>query len=82
MKLRERVIDMKKTLLVAAVILLIAAVLCIAAGMFFRWTYGSVMDGSAALYARLLRRSRIFLGSGLALALASAALFAVRHFRY
>ena len=73
---------MKKALSVTSVIILIAAAVCLALGLFFRWSYSSVMDGSAELYARLLRRSRIFLFTSAGLALASAVLFAVRHFRY
>ena len=69
---------MKKTLPIIGVILLIAAVLCFAVSLWFRFMSASVMDGTAALHARLARLIRSFFFTGAGLALSGAALLAVR----
>ncbi len=60
---------MKKTLLIIGIILLAAAVICFGISFFFHWMATSVMDGSAELYARLFRRSHIFLLLGAVLSI-------------
>lgn len=67
-----------KIFLILSIVLLVLAVLCLAAGIWFRMMYGSVMDGSASLYARLNRLYQIFLWLGAGLFLAGGILFAMR----
>ena len=57
---------MKKTLMIIGIILLATAALCLLAALFFHHMHGSVMDGSASLYARLYRRYLLFLRSAIA----------------
>ncbi len=68
---------MKKTLLIIGIILLIAAVISFGICGFFRWAAGSVLDGTASLYARLFRRYRIFLSLGIGLSVPGAALVVI-----
>ncbi|MBR5048543.1 MAG: hypothetical protein IKX74_02685 [Erysipelotrichaceae bacterium] len=63
---------MKKTLMIIGIILLVTAALCLLAALFFHHMHGSVMDGSAALYARLQNRFLLFLRIGIALGAAGA----------
>ena len=55
---------MKKTLSIIGVLLIVMAAVCFLAAYFFHWSAHSVMDGSAALYARLFRRQNLFLYLG------------------
>ena len=65
-KNQQRTYDMKKTLMITGIILLATAALCLLAALFFHHMHGSVMDGSAALYARLQNRFLLFLRLGIA----------------
>ena len=67
-----------KIFLILSVVLLVLAILCLAVGIWFRMMYGSVMDGTASLYARLNRLYQIFLWLGAGLFLAGGILFAMR----
>ena len=68
---------MKKTFLIAGIVLLIAALLCFGISIWFHHLGGSVMDGSAALYARLFRRQELFLRLGIGLSIPGAVLLVI-----
>ena len=68
----------EKVFLLLSIVLLVLAILCLAAGIWCRMMYGSVMDGSASLYARLDRAYHIFLWLGAGLFLSGGILFAMR----
>ena len=68
---------MKKTFLIIGIVLLIAALLCFGISIWFHHLGGSVMDGSAALYARLFRRQQLFLHLGIGMSVPGAALLAI-----
>ena len=58
---------MKKDLLTIGIIFLIAAVISLAVSLFFHWSHGAVLDGSAELYSTLSRRYHTFLYIGIGL---------------
>ena len=68
---------MKKTFLIIGIVLLIAALLCFGISIWFHQMGGSVMDGSAALYARLFRRQQFFLRLSIGLSVPGAALLVI-----
>ena len=64
---------MKKALLIIGIILLAAAGICIGLSIWFHHSAHSFMDGTASLYARLMRQFRTFLFVGLGLSVSGAA---------
>lgn len=69
---------MKKWLLVIGIILLVACVASLLLAALQLFGYYRVMDGSAALYARLHRRAIVFFIIGGALALVAVACLVLR----
>ena len=67
---------MKKAFLILGAVLLIAAVIFCALGLFFRHAALSVMDAPTGLIARLFTAGRVFLLLGIGLALPGAAVLA------
>lgn len=70
---------MKKTLLTIGIVLLVLAMICLLAGLFYHWAVFSVMDGSQNLYDRLFRMRRIFLFSGIGFFLSGVVFLAISH---
>ena len=68
---------MKKTFFIIGIVLLIAALLCFGMSIWFHHMGGSVMDGSAALYARLYRRQQFFLRLGIGLSIPGTVLLVI-----
>ena len=69
---------MRKVLLIAGIILLVACVIAFIAAIFFNYMYMHVLDGSTELYARLHSRAIISLIVGIVLAVIGTVLFIVR----
>lgn len=63
---------MKKLLLIAGIVLLIACVLCLSAGVLHLSVYRHAQDGSAEFYSRTHRRMVVFFAVGAVLAAAGA----------
>ena len=70
---------MKKALLTIGIVLLVLAMICLLAGLFYHWAVFSIMDGSQNLYDRLFRMHRIFLFSGIGFFLSGVVFLAISH---
>ncbi len=68
---------MKKALLIIGIILLAAGLISIGLGLWFHHFGGSIMDGSASVYARAYRLQRTFSGVGIGVSLVGAALIVI-----
>ena len=69
---------MKKVMLIGGIVLIVAGVISLLLGVFFRHEYYNVLDGSSELYARLHNRMIVFFIIGAVLAVAGT-LCAVFH---
>ena len=69
---------MKKTLMIWGIILFIMAAVCLCAAWLYHRLYTGVMDGTAQMYAMMLRKRNIFLIVGGALAVIGVVLLAIR----
>ena len=70
--------NLKKLLLIAGIIIIVACVICLAMAALNYFVYHRVLDGSPELYDRLHRRMIAFMVSGLILAIPGAASFIIR----
>ncbi|MBQ4425592.1 MAG: hypothetical protein II882_07660 [Lachnospiraceae bacterium] len=68
---------MKKVLFILGLSLLAAALISFGISLWFHHMGGSVLDGTASLYARLFRRQQFFLWLGIGLSVSGAALFGI-----
>ncbi|MBO4360945.1 MAG: hypothetical protein J5822_08710 [Eubacteriaceae bacterium] len=69
---------MKKLMTVTGIILIVSCVLALLLAAWNLYAYYHVLDGSAAMYARLHHRASVFFFSGIGLALAGALCMVVR----
>ena len=69
---------MKKVMLIGGIVLIVAGVISLLLGVFFRHAYYNVLDGSSELYARLHNRMIVFFIIGAVMAVAGT-LCAVFH---
>ena len=69
---------MKKALLIIGIVIVVACVLALVLGLFFRFSYYHVMDGSQTLYDRLHRRMIISFVAVIVLAVIAAVCFIAR----
>lgn len=69
---------MKKFLLIAGIIIIVACVIALLLGALFLSGYHNVLDGSAELYAKLHKRAIMFFVISGILAVAAAACFIFR----
>ena len=70
--------NLKKLLLIAGIVIIIACVICLALAALNYFAYHRVLDGSPELYDRLHRRMIVFLALGFVLAIPGAASFIIR----
>ena len=68
---------MKKTLMIWGIMLFIMAAVCLCAAWLYHRLYAGVMDGSAQMYANMLRKRNIFLIAGGIMAVGGILLLAI-----